>query len=97
MEKDNHIVKRSYKYLFEKLLKLNQYGILLTQSNGHIYLEYETDLEMSPTYESKELIRALSEAGLSINRKQYEDVDEVILKLDKLIDFFINQKWVCIV
>jgi hypothetical protein len=81
-----------YKNLFEKLLKLNQYGILLTQSDGHIYLEYETDLEMSPTDESKELIKNMADIGLSINNKHYENIEEVILKIDNLIDFFINKK-----
>jgi len=79
-----------YKNLFEKILKLNQYGILLTQSDGHIYLEYETDLEMSPTDESKKLIRILSETGLSINNKQYGEIDKVIIRLDNIIDFFSN-------
>lgn len=72
---------------FDKLLKLNQYGLLITQRNGHFYIEYETDYELSPTDESKELLRKLSENGVSLQYKWYGNFDEVYSKIDKVLKF----------
>jgi hypothetical protein len=68
-----------------KILNLSQYGILLTQLNGHYYFTYETDIELSPTDESKWLLNRLSDCGIDIRNKQYGTLEEVLDRFDRLI------------
>jgi len=69
----------------ERLKKLNQYGILLIHEDGHYYFEYETDLELSPTTESKELLNKSAEAGIIIRSKQYGDLTAVLDRFDNIL------------
>lgn len=68
-----------------KLLSLSQHGILLTQLNGHYYFHYETDIELSPTDESKWLLNKLSDCGIDIRNKQYGTLEEVLDRFDRLL------------
>lgn len=81
--KIEHIIgsKKAININLEKLLNLSQHGILLTQLNGHYYFNYETDLELSPTDESK----WLSDCGIDIRNKQYGTLEEVLDRFDRLI------------
>lgn len=73
--------------LTDKLLTANQYGILITSKDGHYYLYYETDLELSPTEESKYFLRALSCKGIDLQYKQYGKLEDVLDRLDDLYKF----------
>lgn len=76
-----------YKYIANGLILMNQYGILLTLENGHYYLNYETDLELSPTSESKWLLERMSDIGITINIKQYGYIEDVIERFYKILEF----------
>jgi len=72
-----------------KILNLNQHGILLTQQNGHWYATYERDIEMSPTSESKWLLERMSERGVSLREKWYDELDVVVEKIENFMDWLV--------
>lgn len=73
--------------MINRILGLNQYGIFITMQNGHIYLNYESDYDLSPTTESQILLSKMSKAGIFIREKRYEDLEEVLNSIDKVLKF----------
>lgn len=71
--------------MITRLLGLNQYGIFITYLDSHIWLNWEKDLELSPTDHSKELLEKLSNCGISIRHKQYGSLEEVLDRIDKVL------------
>ena len=71
--------------MITRLLGLNQYGIFITYLDGHIWLNWEEDFDLSPTDHSKELLEKLSNHGISIRYKQYGSLEEVLDRIDKVL------------
>ena len=80
---DNSVEKCITNY--PRLLGLMQYGLFVTQMDGHLYIDVNYECVTS---ESEELQNKIKDKGITFISKIYEGYDEALDRVDNLLEAF---------
>jgi hypothetical protein len=78
---DNSVEKCITNY--PRLLGLMQYGLFITQMDGHLYIDVNYECVTS---EAEELQEKIKEKGITFISKVYEGYDEALNRIDNLLE-----------
>lgn len=78
---DNSVEKCITNY--PRLLGLMQYGLFITQMDGHLYIDVNCECVTS---ESEELQEKIKDKGITFISKVYEGYDEALDRVDNLLE-----------
>ena len=84
---DNSVEKCITNY--PRLLGLMQYGLFITQMDGHLYIDVNYECVTS---EAEELQEKIKDKGITFISKVYEGYDEALDRVDKLLEALVMNK-----